>query len=195
MNLSPVFLGTCLACALGGAIAGSSLGSTPVLARADTDTFAPADVPANYQSVAASEPNQPAPDHYPLVTPRGTVAIADLSDRGLYSQARYRANDAYVAVRLASDATDNDIMRQVTAPVTDIGAASVKVTPTPQQAHATSKPLKLATGPVQIGGTTSLPATANASFNENTGHVRLIHVSSTTNQSLNSQEPVSAPNR
>lgn len=195
MNLSPVFLGTCLACALGGAIAGSSLGSTPVLARADTDTFAPADVAASYQPIAVSEPNQPTPDHYPLVTPRGTVAIADLSNRGLYSQARYRANDEYVAVRLASDATDNYIMRQVTAPDTDIGAASVKVTPTPQRADATSKPLKLGTEPVQIGRTTSLSAKANASFNENTGHSRLIHVSSTTNQSLISQEPASAPNR
>lgn len=86
MTKSPILWGAGLACALGGAVAGNALGSTPVLDRPTVGAF--------YQQhdLDYNEATQePLPQHYPLVTREGTVPVAALSDRGLYSQRRYRA--------------------------------------------------------------------------------------------------------
>lgn len=86
MTRSPLLWGIGLACALGGAIAGNALGSIPITDRSVVSTF--------YQSheTAVAEPAERGalPDHYPLVTRNGVVPVAELSDRGLFSQARYR---------------------------------------------------------------------------------------------------------
>lgn len=87
MTKSPMLWGAGLACALGGAVAGNALGSTPPL---DRSTIA-----MMYQSHETTMPDAadrlPPPDHYPLVTRQGTVPVAELSTRGLYSQRRYQA--------------------------------------------------------------------------------------------------------
>lgn len=78
--------GAGLACALGGAVAGNALGSVPIIDRSMLQTY--------YQmhaSSTATAPGRTLPDHYPLVTREGTVPVAALSERGLYSQARYKA--------------------------------------------------------------------------------------------------------
>lgn len=87
MTWSPVLWGASLASALGGALAGNAVGSTPMLDRPTIGNF--------YQShedsaVGVEAVSQPLPDHYPLVTPEGVIPVAALSTRGLYSQARYR---------------------------------------------------------------------------------------------------------
>lgn len=87
MTKSPILWGAGLACALGGAVAGNALGSTPILDRPAAEAFY-----QQHETAYGSETTQEAlPDHYPLVTREGTVPVAALSDRGLYSQRRYRA--------------------------------------------------------------------------------------------------------
>ena len=87
MTKSPMLWGAGLACALGGAVAGTALGSTPILDRPVFGSF--------YQShddtASAAQAERQLPDHYPLVTREGTVPVAQLAERGLYSQSRYRA--------------------------------------------------------------------------------------------------------
>lgn len=89
MTRFPFLRGAALACALRGAVAGTAIGSTPILDRSVLAAY--------YQShdAGAVEARRRAlPDHYPLVTPQGTVPVAALAERGLFSQARYRALDA-----------------------------------------------------------------------------------------------------
>lgn len=86
MTIALHVLGAGLACAVGGAIAGNALGSAPVLDRSTLTTLY-----QSHETVAKAESDRTLPDHYPLVTRAGTVPVAALSERGLYSQARYRA--------------------------------------------------------------------------------------------------------
>lgn len=86
MTKSPMLWGAGLACVLGGAVAGNALGSTPIHDRSTISVL--------YQTHETAEPAPPReelPDHYPLVTREGTVPVAALSNRGLYSQRRYNA--------------------------------------------------------------------------------------------------------
>lgn len=78
--------GAGLACALGGAVAGTALGSTPILDRPALGSFY-----QSHETAAGAARREMLPDHYPLVTREGTVPVAALADRGLYSQRRYRA--------------------------------------------------------------------------------------------------------
>lgn len=88
MSQSPMLWGAGLACALGGAIAGTMLGSSPLIAAGTSAVY--------YQDHSSDDElkdpeERLLPDHYPLVTRQGTVPVTQLSDRGLFSQARYRA--------------------------------------------------------------------------------------------------------
>ena len=150
MTKSPMLWGAGLACALGGAVAGNALGSTPVLDRSTIATF--------YQTHESAEPlareGQPLPDHYPLVTLNGTVPVGELAMRGLYSQARYRAY-AYAVDYVPSEVhveewqPNEDWRPQVTDEPLAIGD------PAPQPAVPESdavEPLQLAAGPASIAG-------------------------------------------
>lgn len=98
MTRSPILWGAGLACALGGAVAGSALGSTPMLDRSTIASLYTVHDTAYGHKAAADAP----PDQYPLVTREGTVPVAELGTRGLYSQARYRAY-AYAMNRLSAE--------------------------------------------------------------------------------------------
>lgn len=87
MIKSPALWGVGLACALGGAVAGNAVGSTPILERSAIAAF----YQTHDAAVDEASSGDALPDHYPLVTREGTVPVAALSDRGLYSQRRYRA--------------------------------------------------------------------------------------------------------
>ncbi len=84
-SLTPWVAG--LACALGGAVAGNAVGSSQPLERSTMAMM--------YQTheTTRADPGigRRPPDHYPLVTRQGTVPVAELSTRGLYSQRRYQA--------------------------------------------------------------------------------------------------------
>ena len=86
---SPMIWGAAFACAFGGAVAGTALGSTPMLAPGQHgDLMMNTDDGSLFDQASF---DMDLPNHYPLVTPRGTVPVERLSDRGLYSQVRYRA--------------------------------------------------------------------------------------------------------
>ena len=146
MTKSPVLWGAGLACALGGAIAGNALGSTPPLDHSIVASF--------YQTHETSEQpardNEPLPDHYPLVTKAGTVPVGELSMRGLYSQRRYRAF-AYAADYGPSDAhVDEWRYREDWRPqVTDEALAIGDPVPEPVPSEA-AEPLQLAAGPASL---------------------------------------------
>lgn len=103
MTKSPMLWGAGLACALGGAIAGNALGSTPVLDRSTIGSF----YQAHETAPGDQAQREPLPDHYPLVTRAGTVPVGELSMRGLYSQRRYRAL-AYYADYVPTEAMLDD---------------------------------------------------------------------------------------
>lgn len=67
--------------ALAGALSGKSIGSTPMLrqAAAPSPAGAPPAPPALADARAVAEP---LPDHYPLVTPTGTIPVAALARHG-----------------------------------------------------------------------------------------------------------------
>lgn len=93
MMSSPILWGAGLACALVGAVAGSAVGSTPMLDRSTIAELA--SVGSGGGGGASAARNALLPDHYPLVTRQGTVPVAALSTRGLYSQKRYQVAMLY----------------------------------------------------------------------------------------------------
>lgn len=93
MTQSPILWGAGLACALGGAIAGNAVGTTPVIDRPASENY----YQTHRDTVAGEQRSQVLPDRYPLLTKSGVVPVEQLSDRGLFSQARYRSFVAYTA--------------------------------------------------------------------------------------------------
>ena len=158
-----------------------------LLARADYSSFEPASDPTGYRFAADAPPVELTPDHYPLVTPRGTIAVADLSERGLYSQARYRSTDAYQAIQLAPARYDTD------EPIQQVPLAAapreVKAPPPIPRAQP-SAPLKLANGPVQIALAKPVAAPIAIAQPSNASHARLIKVNANPNQVGLAAEPV-----
>lgn len=134
MTRSPMLWGAGLVCALGGAIAGTGLGSSPVAASATTEYYQKHETSAGRESTAAVAV---MPDRYPLVTARGTVPVEQLSERGLFSQARYRVidrqafvePDSYGAGDYAAPIEDRMVKsapEQVSGPAPE--AAAVRIT-------------------------------------------------------------------
>lgn len=78
-------IGAGVACGLSGAVAGNALGSVSVLDRSTLAAYH-----QSHGSLDAASPGRALPDHYPLITRTGIVPVAALSERGLYSQPRYR---------------------------------------------------------------------------------------------------------
>jgi hypothetical protein len=137
--------GAGLACALGGAIAGNALGSTPITDRAAIATFY-----HTHQTATAGRPDQRAlPDHYPLVTRNGVVPVAQLADRGLYSQARY---SSFLAAAGYAASIDDDPGSGL-EPVSEDADIAASQPASPMVADAgPPEPLDLAQGPAQLAG-------------------------------------------
>lgn len=125
MSRSPILWGAGLVCALGGAITGTALGSSPLVAAAATTEY--------YQEHKLSNARMPdagaaaIPDRYPLVTPRGTVPVAQLSERGLFSQARYRLFDDQTDVASAVSQHNSDFADEAPADTDANGSAPREV--------------------------------------------------------------------
>lgn len=138
MTQPPVFWGVGLAFALGGAIAGNAIGSTPITDRSTIAMFY-----QSHDTAAAEQPDRRAlPDHYPLVTRSGVVPVAELSDRGLFSQARYRS---FVAAAYEADAPQGygaGFVEDAPALDTEVRSAGV----TPEETAAPAPSLALAEG-------------------------------------------------
>lgn len=148
MTRSPMLWSAGLACALGGAVAGTALGSTPVPNRPAIGA-----IYQTHEQAMGSSAAQPRalPDHYPLVTRDGIVPVEELSDRGLFGQARYRAlygPAPYGPAGVAEVSYEPDNADSA-AP----GDASLAIgDPAPQQTGAAEAPapLALAAGPAGL---------------------------------------------
>ncbi|HEU4820446.1 MAG TPA: hypothetical protein VFS87_04740 [Qipengyuania sp.] len=141
MTRSPMLWGAGLACALGGAIAGNALGSTPVTDRSAITTF----YQTHQSAIAAQHDQRALPDHYPLVTRSGVVPVAQLADRGLYSQARY--SSFLAAAGYAADIDDDP------GPgLEETDPAVSQHAPPTAAAAVPPEPLDLAQGPAQLAG-------------------------------------------
>ena len=100
MKFTPQILGAVAVVAMAGAVAGATIGESPVLSKAHSDTMPTAPIVSSANR--AMQSNQRLPDHYPLKTANGTVEVADLALRG---RLRNRSNDAWWERR------DNDAAR------------------------------------------------------------------------------------
>lgn len=147
MTKSPILWGAALACALGGAAAGSALGSIPVADRSIVGEYYQSHAPVDADDVTQGH----LPDHYPLVTRQGTVPVAELATRGLYSQARYRAFAEY------ADDRESGLAIAVEDPAPLAARATERANPAgrsdQREAHHTpAEPLHLAQGPATLDG-------------------------------------------
>lgn len=153
MTMSPMLWGASLACALGGAVAGNALGSTPILDRPTIGSF----YQSHEDSVSGREAeDERPPDHYPLKTRAGIVPVAELGMRGLYSQARYRAVAYYQPVEYT--AADYGLAEPIERHDVAIDTAGsgydrpAEVSPVPESAAESEPPppLQLAAGPATV---------------------------------------------
>lgn len=154
MTKSPMLWGAGLACALGAAVAGNALGSTPVVDRPTIGFYYQTHDAAPYPVGASSAP---LPDHYPLVTRSGIVPVAELGTRGLYSQARYRpdsyaVNDGpagYAPPGGNPEASSPDYEFGDSSPTRNDGATPGRQA-TASAETGPAAPLQLASGPASV---------------------------------------------
>lgn len=82
MKISPHLLVAAAVVAVGGAVGGSAIGDSPIIARSSQDSLPEAQVATAPQSPrkAAERP----PNQYPLQTDEGTIPVAELALHGRY---------------------------------------------------------------------------------------------------------------
>lgn len=148
MTASPIFWCAVAGVAIGGAVAGSELGTSPVLSRSLFGAYYQQHPDAADDGAMTAE--LPPPDHYPLVTPQGTVPVAALRTRGLYSQARFRApayGIDYPAPEFTSadytppDYDDASLTPEATAVALRDGSRQEPITPDPASLPVASQPV------------------------------------------------------
>ncbi len=76
-----------IAVVVAGAVSGSAIGTAPMLDRSDSSI--PAASPRTEIGAFAFDRDQAPPDHYPLVTPTGTIPVAQLALHGRLRNARH----------------------------------------------------------------------------------------------------------
>lgn len=154
MSVSPIALGAASLIALAGAVAGNALGSAPMRDYGAYEYVSRAE--AGHVS-AREDPGPPLPDHYPLVTREGTVEVAALSTRGLYSQARFRMPSHAVPDDppefTAEDYVPEESFAEYRAAPARFatGRAAAPEHAAPPSAE-TQAPLQLAAGPANVDG-------------------------------------------
>lgn len=117
---------------------GNAVGSSPVTDRSTMEMF----YQLHETAYADRQDERVPPNHYPLVTRSGLVPVAQLSDRGLFSQSRYRSDD--LALGYAGDDPGPGI-----AEVDTQSPSSVQFV---EEASYSSPPLALADGLAQVTG-------------------------------------------
>ena len=90
MRALPGIVGAIAVVAIGGAVAGNAIDTTPRKIHAETPL-------PDRGPIAFEEKHRPLPaaNHYPLKANGETYDVAELRDRGLYSQKRYASRFAY----------------------------------------------------------------------------------------------------
>ena len=96
--LDPRWYAAALVVSVAGAVGGAAIGTTPVIERGEGAT--PPDPYEPGPGEIARDRGEPLPDHYPLVTPTGTVPVAELALHGRLRSLRQGRWDAAAAVPL-----------------------------------------------------------------------------------------------
>ena len=87
---------------LGGMLTGEAIGETPMLQKRGHE-FAIPQTPAPSQASNARAASRNTPDHYPLVTPKGTIPVAELAFHGRLREQRMDWFDQGDAARLDAE--------------------------------------------------------------------------------------------
>ena len=90
MRALPGIVGAVAVVAIGGAVAGAAIDTTPRRIHAETPLPGPGPIAIDDKRRAL-----PPADHYPLEANGKTYEVAELRDRGLYSQERFAPRFAY----------------------------------------------------------------------------------------------------
>lgn len=90
MRALPGIVGAVAVVAIGGAVAGAAIDTTPRRVLAETPLPGPGPIAIDDKRRAL-----PAADHYPLEADGKTYEVAELRDRGLYSQDRFAPRFGY----------------------------------------------------------------------------------------------------
>ncbi len=102
-----VFAGAILGAAGLGALSGSVIGESPILAQRDAiPTVAGDREPILYSPPAYREQRDRPPDHYDLETPSGVVPVSELALHGRLRDRQLICDDTPEAVALDADYTD-----------------------------------------------------------------------------------------
>lgn len=140
MKVTPMFLGACALVSIAGAVSGASINTTVIQPGA----IGSDQVRAPQIAAQTWRPEAPRPDHLDMRTPDGLIAASDLSQHGLYSQARFGMNEVR-EIAPAPQAVAHDYADEPAPPQPAIQAASAQ----PQSLD--TAPLSL-DGPAQIDG-------------------------------------------
>ena len=101
MRVLPYFAGTAVIVAIGGAVAGAAIDTTP------REIFDSSHLPTPGSDIDMTSGKRAlTANHYPLETDGETYDVAELRERGLYSQKRYA--DAYETYEPETQAEDFD---------------------------------------------------------------------------------------
>lgn len=138
MRVSPYFLGAAIVVAIGGAVAGEAIDTTPRKIHDST--------PIPGQNAIAFDDSRErqalSANHYPLETDGQTVEVAELRERGLYSQDRYARTYYYTDSNeddFDFDAADRDQQRWEASQ----RRSTERYRPSPRQPLKLDKPAKV----------------------------------------------------
>lgn len=96
MRVAPVLVGACALASIAGAVSGTSINTTPIQrgaigsAEIHRPSYSSVPMQSTYGRAAQAE-------HYDMTTPEGVIEVAELANRGLYSQDRYAVREAAFA--------------------------------------------------------------------------------------------------
>ena len=151
MRVLPYFLGAATLVAIGGAAAGGAIDTTP---RKIFDSAAP--IPSGSGiTFDNNRRDMPAANHYPLETGDERYDVAELRERGLYSQKRYA--QSYYQDDFGGDQDEFDYAA-ATADQRRWEAEQQRVGQAPRVAYQESRPLPERSREVEKPANTNKPA-------------------------------------
>ncbi|NCP20154.1 MAG: hypothetical protein GW855_13460 [Erythrobacter sp.] len=158
MRVLPYFAGAAVAVAIGGAVAGGAIDTTPRQIFASTS---PLTTGSNAAISQTRKPTTLTANHYAIEAGDETYEVGELRERGLYSQDRYAKT--YYVDDFEDDAADFDFAaadaRQREWEAQQRRAVAERRSATRTARTASTRPLDLAR-PANVGETASAPRSA-----------------------------------
>lgn len=127
MKAMVLIVGACMVAPLVGGFAGAAINTVPLVSAADPL----ATIPRHASDVSGAIDLGPidAPDHYPLVTPRGTIPVEQLVFHGRPALYAAPSPDSYAAEPDPTRADDEAAQPPAADPVDDDRSASGQLVP------------------------------------------------------------------